>query len=30
MGDGELPEEVIHLAAGILVAGYGSVVATVW
>jgi CHAT domain-containing protein len=30
MGDGELPEEAIHLAAGMLMAGYGSVVATMW
>ena len=30
MGDGELPEESIHLAAGMLMAGYGSVVATMW
>jgi CHAT domain-containing protein len=29
-GDGELPEEAIPLAAGMLVAGYGSVVATMW
>ena len=30
MGDGELPAEAIHLAAGMLMAGYGSVVATMW
>jgi CHAT domain-containing protein len=29
-GDSELPEEAIHLAAGMLKAGYGSVVATMW
>ena len=29
-GDSELPEEAIHLAAGMQMAGYGSVVATVW
>jgi len=29
-GDHELPEEAIHLAAGMLMAGYGSVVATMW
>lgn len=29
-GDIELPEEAIHLAAGILMAGYGSVIATMW
>ena len=29
-GDSELPEEAIHLAAGMLMAGYGSVVATIW
>jgi CHAT domain-containing protein len=29
-GDSELPEEAIHLAAGMLMAGYGSVVATMW
>jgi len=29
-GDRELPEEAIHLAAGMLMAGYGSVVATMW
>jgi CHAT domain-containing protein len=29
-GDSELPEEAIHLAAGMMMAGYGSVVATVW
>jgi len=30
MGDSELPQEAIHLAAGMLMAGYGSVVATLW
>ena len=30
MGDSELPGEAIHLAAGMLMAGYGSVVATMW
>ena len=29
-GDSDLPEEAIHLAAGMLMAGYGSVVATMW
>jgi CHAT domain-containing protein len=29
-GDSQLPEEAIHLAAGMLMAGYGSVVATMW
>jgi len=29
-GDNKLPEEAIHLAAGMLIAGYGSVVATMW
>jgi len=29
-GDTELPGEAIHLAAGMLMAGYGSVVATMW
>jgi len=29
-GDHELPEEAIHLAAGMLMAGYRSVVATMW
>lgn len=29
-GDKELPEEAIHLAAGMLMAGYGNVVATMW
>lgn len=29
-GDGELPDEAIHLAAGMLSAGYGSIVATMW
>jgi CHAT domain-containing protein len=29
-GDSELPEEAIHLAAGMPMAGYGSVVATMW
>jgi CHAT domain-containing protein len=30
MGDSKLPEEAIHLAAGMLMAGYGSVVGTMW
>ncbi|KAF8891114.1 CHAT domain-containing protein [Gymnopilus junonius] len=29
-GDENLPEEVVHLAAGMLAAGYRSVVATMW
>ncbi|KAK7458039.1 hypothetical protein VKT23_009949 [Stygiomarasmius scandens] len=29
-GDGNLPEEAVHLAAGMLVAGFKSVVATMW
>jgi len=29
-GDSELPEEAIHLAAGMLMAGYCSVVGTMW
>lgn len=29
-GDKELSEEAIHLAAGMLLAGYGSIVATMW
>jgi len=29
-GDHKLPEESIHLAAGMLIAGYRSVVATMW
>jgi CHAT domain-containing protein len=29
-GDSKLPEEAIHLAAGMLMAGYGNVVATMW
>ena len=29
-GDSDLPEEAIHLAAGMLMAGYGSVVGTMW
>jgi CHAT domain-containing protein len=29
-GDSELPGEAIHLAAGMMMAGYGSVVATMW
>ncbi|CCM03325.1 uncharacterized protein FIBRA_05453 [Fibroporia radiculosa] len=29
-GDKDLPEEAIHLAAGMLLAGYGGVVATMW
>lgn len=30
MGDKQLPEESLHLAAGMLMAGYSSVVATMW
>jgi len=30
MGDSNLPAEAIHLAAGMLMAGYSSVVATMW
>ena len=30
MGDENLPEEVVHLAAGMLAAGYRSVVGTMW
>ena len=29
-GDKELPDEAIHLAAGMLVAGYPTVIATLW
>jgi CHAT domain-containing protein len=29
-GDGSLPEEAVHLAAGMLAVGYKSVVATMW
>ncbi|CAE6403994.1 unnamed protein product [Rhizoctonia solani] len=29
-GDKELPDEAIHLAAGMLMAGYSSVIATMW
>ena len=29
-GDSKLPEEAIHLAAGMLMVGYGSVVGTMW
>ena len=29
-GDSKLPGEAIHLAAGMMMAGYGSVVATMW
>lgn len=29
-GDGQLPEEAVHLAGGILAAGYRGVVATMW
>ena len=30
VGDERLPEEVVHLAAGMMAAGYRSVVATMW
>lgn len=30
MGDEQMPEEAIHLAAGMLMTGYSSVVATMW
>ncbi|CCO30594.1 hypothetical protein BN14_04624 [Rhizoctonia solani AG-1 IB] len=30
MGDEKLPDEVIHLASGMLMAGYRSVIATMW
>ena len=30
VGDESLPEEVVHLAAGMLTAGYRSVIATMW
>jgi len=29
-GDKNVPEEAVHLAAGMLRAGYGSIVATMW
>jgi CHAT domain-containing protein len=29
-GDETLPEESVHLAAGMLLAGYGGVIATMW
>lgn len=29
-GDGERPDEAVHLAAGMLMAGYPSVIATMW
>ncbi|KAF8979572.1 hypothetical protein BDQ17DRAFT_1264592, partial [Cyathus striatus] len=29
-GDESLPEEAVHLAAGVLQAGYRSVIATMW
>jgi len=29
-GDAKLPEEVVHLASGMLAAGYRSVVGTMW
>ncbi|KDN39147.1 hypothetical protein RSAG8_09054, partial [Rhizoctonia solani AG-8 WAC10335] len=29
-GDGKLPDEAIHLASGMLMAGYPSVIATMW
>ncbi|CAE6479751.1 unnamed protein product [Rhizoctonia solani] len=29
-GDGKLPDEAIHLASGMLMAGYTSVIATMW
>ncbi|KAG9095313.1 hypothetical protein FRC06_009915 [Ceratobasidium sp. 370] len=30
MGDEKLPDEVVHLAAGMLMVGYSSVIATMW
>ncbi|THU76349.1 hypothetical protein K435DRAFT_739358 [Dendrothele bispora CBS 962.96] len=30
IGDGNLPEETVHLAAGMLAVGYPSVIATMW
>ncbi|CAE6372446.1 unnamed protein product [Rhizoctonia solani] len=30
MGDEELPDEAVHLASGMLMAGYPSVIATMW
>ncbi|KAJ7607753.1 CHAT domain-containing protein [Roridomyces roridus] len=30
MGDNKLPEEAVHLAAGMLLAGYKGVIATMW
>ncbi|CCO34723.1 hypothetical protein BN14_08830 [Rhizoctonia solani AG-1 IB] len=30
MGDEKLPDEVIHLASGMMIAGYPSVIATMW
>ncbi|KDN43578.1 hypothetical protein RSAG8_05955, partial [Rhizoctonia solani AG-8 WAC10335] len=29
-GDGNLPDEAVHLASGMLMAGYSSVIATMW
>jgi CHAT domain-containing protein len=29
-GDGELPDEAVHLAAGMIMVGYPSVIATMW
>jgi CHAT domain-containing protein len=29
-GDEKLPEEAVHLAAGLMLAGYGSIIATTW
>ncbi|KAG8796040.1 hypothetical protein FRC12_005830 [Ceratobasidium sp. 428] len=29
-GDSELPNEAVHLAAGLLIAGYANVIATMW
>jgi CHAT domain-containing protein len=29
-GDEKLSEEAVHLAAGLMLAGYGSIVATTW
>jgi CHAT domain-containing protein len=29
-GDEKLPEEAVHLAAGLMLAGYGGIIATMW